>query len=83
MILIIRIFILSENQTSRFSRIFGYAVGSVLSAHVIINISMTIGLMPVIGIPLPFISAGGSSMLAFSMLLFTFIKLNTYRIERF
>ena len=82
-ILIIRVFLLSEKQTSRFGRIFGYSVGSVLFGHVIINISMTIGLMPVIGIPLPFISAGGSSMIAFSMLLFTFIKLNTHRIERF
>ena len=81
--LILRIFILSEKQTSRLSRIFGYSVGSILFAHVIINISMTIGLMPVIGIPLPFISAGGSSMLAFSILLFIFIKLDTYRIERF
>jgi rod shape determining protein RodA len=82
-ILIIRIFLLSEKQTSRFSRIFGYCVGSIFFGHIIINISMTIGLMPVIGIPLPFISAGGSSMIAFSMLLFTFIKLDTYRIERF
>jgi len=82
-ILIIRIILLSEQQTSRFSRIVGYSLSSVLVAHVLINISMTIGLMPVIGIPLPFFSYGGSSLLAFSILFFVFIKLDTYRIERF
>lgn len=82
-ILILRIFMLSEQQTSRFSRILGYSLGGILFAHVVINISMTIGLMPVIGIPLPFFSYGGSSLLTFSILLFTFIKLDTYRIERF
>ena len=82
-ILIIRIILLSEQQTSRFSRIVGYSLSSVLFAHVLINISMTIGLMPVIGIPLPFFSYGGSSLLAFSILFFVFIKLDTYRIERF
>lgn len=82
-ILIVRIILLSEQQTSRFSRIIGYSLSSVLFAHVAINISMTIGLMPVIGIPLPFISYGGSSLLAFSILFFVFIKLDTYRIERF
>lgn len=81
--LILRIFMLSEQQTSRFSRVLGYSLGGVLFAHISINISMTIGIMPVIGIPLPFFSYGGSSLLAFSILLFSFIKLDTYRIERF
>jgi len=82
-ILILRILILSEKQTSRFSRIVGYSLSSILFAHILINISMTIGLMPVIGIPLPFFSYGGSALLSFSILLFVFIKLDTYRIERF
>ena len=82
-VLILRIIMLSEQQTSRFSRIIGYSLSSILFAHVVINISMTIGLMPVIGIPLPFFSYGGSSLLAFSILFFMFIKLDTFRIERF
>ena len=82
-ILIIRIILLSEQQTSRFSRIVGYSLSSILFVHVLINIGMTIGLVPVIGIPLPFFSYGGSSLLAFSILFFVFIKLDTYRIERF
>tara|TARA_B100001250_G_scaffold414039_1_gene450355 strand:- start:8930 stop:10186 length:1257 start_codon:yes stop_codon:yes gene_type:complete len=82
-VLILRIIMLSEQQTSRFSRIIGYSLSSILFAHVVINISMTIGLMPVIGIPLPFFSYGGSSLLAFSILFFIFIKLDTFRIERF
>jgi len=83
MALIIRIVFLSEKQTSRFSRIMGYSLASILFAHVFINISMTLGLMPVIGIPLPFFSYGGSSLLSFSMILFTFMKLDSYRIHRF
>ena len=82
-LLILRILFLSENQTSRFSRIFGYSLTSILFAHVIINMSMTLGLMPVIGIPLPFFSYGGSSFLSFSILLFTFLKLDQNRTERF
>lgn len=82
-ILIIRIIILSERQVSRFSRVIGYSLSSILFIHVIINIGMTIGLVPVIGIPLPFFSYGGSSMLAFSTMLFIFIKLNSIKNERF
>tara|TARA_B110000444_G_scaffold158429_1_gene148097 strand:- start:214 stop:948 length:735 start_codon:yes stop_codon:yes gene_type:complete len=81
--LIIRLIILSEKQTSRFSRIVGYSLVSIIFAHVFINISMTIGIMPIIGIPLPFFSYGGSSLLCFSMLLFTFIKLDASRTKRF
>jgi len=82
-ILIARIIFLSEKQKSRFSRIFGYSLASILFIHVSINISMTLGLMPVIGIPLPFFSYGGSSLLSFSVLLFMFIKLDQNRTERF
>jgi rod shape determining protein RodA len=79
LLLLIRIVQLSERQRSAFSRIYGYSVASILFFHVAINIGMTIGLAPVIGIPLPFISYGGSSLWAFSMLLFIFIKLDSHR----
>lgn len=81
--LIIRIILLSEKQTSRFGRIIGYSLASILFAHIFINIGMTIGLVPVIGIPLPFFSYGGSSLLAFSMLLCIFMKFDSCRMERF
>ena len=81
--LIIRIILLSEKQTSRFGRIIGYSLASILFAHIFINIGMTTGLVPVIGIPLPFFSYGGSSLLAFSMLLCIFMKLDSCRMERF
>ena len=81
--LITKIIFISERQSSRFSRIFGYSLASILFSHVLINISMTLGLMPVIGIPLPFFSYGGSSLLSFSMMLFTFLKLDAYRTYRF
>ena len=58
------------------TRIYGYCVASCLLMHILINICMTIGLMPVIGIPLPFLSYGGSSLLAFTILLFIFIRLD-------
>ena len=79
-ILILRILILSEKQTSRFSRIVGYSLSSILFAHILINISMTIGLMPVIGIPLPFFSYGGSALLSFSILLFVFITIRIFHL---
>lgn len=79
LVMLVRIIILSEKQRSDYSRIFGYAFASVLFFHFFINISMTINLMPIIGIPLPFFSYGGSSYMAFTMLLFIFIKLNSKR----
>ncbi len=79
--LLIRIIIVAERQRSAFSRIYGYAVASVLFFHIAINISMTIGLAPVIGIPLPFFSYGGSSLWSFTILLFIFIKMDSYRLE--
>ncbi|MCD6113052.1 MAG: rod shape-determining protein RodA [Bacteroidales bacterium] len=72
--LIIRIIILAERQRSKFSRLYGYGVASILFFHFSINVGMTIGLFPVIGIPLPFFSYGGSSLWSFTILLFIFIK---------
>lgn len=77
--LIIRVIFMAERQRSAFSRIYGYGVASVLFFHVAINIGMTIGLMPVIGIPLPFFSYGGSSLWSFTILLFIFVKLDARR----
>lgn len=79
--LLIRLIRLAERQRSDFSRIYGYGVASVLFFHFTINIGMTIGLVPVIGIPLPFISYGGSSLWAFTIMLFTFIKQDANRLE--
>lgn len=76
MALIIRIIMLAEKHKSTFVRVYGYGCASVLFFHLVINIGMTIGLVPVIGIPLPFISYGGSSLWGFTLLLFTFIKIN-------
>lgn len=81
-LLIVRIFFIAERQRSAFSRIFGYGVGCVFLFHLAVNIGMTIGLMPVIGIPLPFFSYGGSSLIGFTMLLFIFIKLDAYRMQQ-
>lgn len=78
--LILRIIFMAERQRSPFSRIYGYGVASVLFFHVAVNIGMTIGLMPVIGIPLPFFSYGGSSLWSFTILLFIFIKLDANRL---
>jgi rod shape determining protein RodA len=78
--LIIRIIFMAERQRSPFSRIYGYGVASVLFFHVAVNVGMTIGLMPVIGIPLPFFSYGGSSLWSFTILLFIFIKLDANRL---
>ena len=77
--LVLRIIMIAERQRSPFSRIYGYGVASVIFFHVMINIGMTIGLVPVIGIPLPFISYGGSSLLSFTLLLFVLIKLDSNR----
>jgi len=79
--LIIRIVYMSERQRSPFSRIYGYGVSSVLFFHLTVNIGMTIGLAPVIGIPFPFFSYGGSSLWSFTILLFIFIKLDSKRLQ--
>ena len=77
--LIIRLIILSERQKDHFARIYGYCVACCFFMHVFINIGMTMGLVPVIGIPLPLLSYGGSSLWSFTVLLFIFIKLDMER----
>jgi rod shape determining protein RodA len=79
--LIVRIILRAERQRTTFSRIYGYGVASILFTHFMINIGMTIGVTPVIGIPLPFLSYGGSSLWAFTIMLFIFIKLDIKRLE--
>jgi rod shape determining protein RodA len=79
--LIVRIIIVAERQRSRFSRFYGYGIASIIFFHFTINIGMTLGLIPVIGIPLPFFSYGGSSLWAFSIMLFIFIRQDSYRYE--
>jgi len=81
LILLIRLITLAERQRSQFSRVYGYGVACILFFHIAINISMTIGLAPVIGIPLPFFSYGGSSLWAFTILLFIFLRLDASRSE--
>jgi rod shape determining protein RodA len=81
MILFIGLLFLAERQRSNFSRIYGYSVATILFLHLAINIGMTIGLLPVIGIPLPFISYGGSSLIGFTILLFIFLNLDSYRLQ--
>lgn len=80
--LILRILFISERQRSSFTRVYGYCVACIFFFHFLINVGMTIGLMPVIGIPLPFFSYGGSSLLGFTILLFIFIKLDGYRLQQ-
>ena len=80
--LLIRLVILAERQRSVYSRVFGYCVASIIFFHFAINIGMTIGVAPVIGIPLPFFSYGGSSLWCFTMLLFIFLRLDASRLEQ-
>lgn len=79
--LLIRIILLSERQRSTFSRVYGYCIAGIFFVHFTINIGMAIGLLPVIGIPLPFLSYGGSSMLAFTMMLAIFVKQDANRLN--
>lgn len=81
-ILIIRLMLLAEQQKTAFARIYGYSVASILLFHVCINVGMVIGLTPVIGIPLPFFSYGGSSLWGFTILLFIFLRLDMARKRR-
>ena len=79
--LLLRLVFLAERQRSSFSRIYGYGVISIFLMHFFINIGMSIGLVPVIGIPLPFFSYGGSSLWGFTILLFIFLRLDASRTE--
>jgi rod shape determining protein RodA len=81
LLLIGRVYYLAERQKNVFSRVFGYSTASILFFHFFVNIGMALGILPVIGIPLPFMSYGGSSLISFSMLLFTFLKLDANRIN--
>ena len=81
LLMLIRLVTLAERQRSQFSRVYGYGVACILFFHIAINISMTIGLAPVIWIPLPFFSYGGSSLWAFTILLFIFLRLDASRSE--
>ncbi|MCC7302324.1 MAG: rod shape-determining protein RodA [Bacteroidia bacterium] len=81
--LILRIILVAERQRSTFSRIYGYGVACIFFIHILVNVGMTVGLAPVIGIPLPFMSYGGSSLWGFTILLFIFIKLDSHRLEIF
>ncbi len=79
--LFFRLLFLAERQRSKFSRVYGYCVACILFFHFLINVGMVIGVAPVIGIPLPFISYGGSALLSFTVLLFIFIRLDTQRFD--
>ncbi len=79
--LFLRLIFLAERQKSTFARIYGYGVVSIMFFHFAFNIAMTIGLFPVIGIPLPFFSYGGSALWGFTILLFTFLKLDAHRMQ--
>ncbi len=81
-ILFFRLVIVAERQKSAFARIYGYSVASILFFHFAINIAMTIGLAPVVGIPLPFFSYGGSSLWGFTILFFIFVKLDSSRMDQ-
>lgn len=78
--LLLRLIFLAERQKSSFSRIYGYCVVSILFVHFCVNVGMVIGLIPTIGIPLPFFSYGGSGLWAFTILLFIFLRLDANRI---
>ena len=79
LLLLFRIVTIAERQRSTFSRCYAYGVAAVFFFHIAINIAMTVGLAPVIGIPLPFVSYGGTSLLTFSILLFILVRLDADR----
>lgn len=79
--LLLRIVIMAERQKSKFSRMYGYCVASILFMHFFVNITMLIKLFPTIGVPLPFFSYGGSSLWAFTILLFIFIKMDANKVN--
>lgn len=81
MALLLRVVFLAERQKNKFARVYGYSVACILFFHFAVNIGMTIGLFPVIGIPLPFFSYGGSSLWGFTILLFIFLKLDAHRMQ--
>lgn len=80
--LLLRILKIAERQREKFNQVYGYGVASILFFHLMINIGMVIGIMPVIGIPLPFLSYGGSSLWSFTILLFILLRLDASRLDR-
>jgi rod shape determining protein RodA len=82
-VLISRLIVLAERQRTVFAQVYGYCVACIFAFHVIINVGMVIGLVPVIGIPLPFFSYGGSGLWSFTILLFIFLKLDATRIQKY
>ena len=81
LLLLIRIIVLAERQRSDFSRHYAYGIAGILFIHAFVNIGMTMGLVPIIGIPLPFISYGGSSILGFSLMMGVLLKLDSHRLS--
>jgi len=79
--LLYRIIFLAERQKNKFGRVYAYCVAAIFFFHVLVNIGMTIGLFPVIGIPLPFFSYGGSSLYSFTLLLWILLKIDAHRSE--
>ncbi|MEN9488094.1 MAG: hypothetical protein RL494_359 [Bacteroidota bacterium] len=79
--LILRVLYLAENQKTKFSRVYGYGVASVLFTHFFVNIAMVVGVFPTIGVPLPFLSYGGSSLWGFTILLFIFVKMDANKVN--
>ena len=82
LILILRLIAVAERQPSTFGRVYGYSVVSIFLFHLFINVGMVLGLTPVIGIPLPFFSYGGSSLWGFTILLFIFLRIDAGRKKR-
>jgi rod shape determining protein RodA len=78
MLLLMRIILIAERQRIAFNRVYAYSVAGVFFVHILVNIGMTIGLLPIIGIPLPFISKGGSSLVGFTLMLAILIKLDMH-----
>jgi len=79
LLLLYRILRIAERQRSTFSRVYAYSVASIIFFHIAVNVSMTIGLFPIVGIPLPLISYGGSSLLTFTILIFILLRLDADR----
>jgi len=81
-VLLIRITMIAERSKNKFIRYYAYSVASIIFVHFFINIGMAMGLMPVIGIPLPFLSKGGSSLLGFSIMIGVLLKMDQARLRR-
>ena len=79
--LMMRIVFIAERQKSQFARVYGYSIAGIIFFHFTINIAMTIGLFPVVGIPLPFFSYGGSSLWSFTIMLFVLLKIDMHRAQ--